>query len=118
MSLRDKIIGAADCKREAVTVPEWDCTVYVRNLTAQELDGWQCETYAMNGSDVVVNRRNIRCRLLVRCLVDDTGQRVFADEDADVLGAKSTKVVERLYKVAERLNAVTAQDVEALAKNL
>jgi hypothetical protein len=117
MSLRDQIVNASDCQREAVKVPEWNCTVYIRNMTAHDLDSWQCETYETNGTDVKVNRQNIRSRLLVRCIVDEDGKRVFKDEEAHELGAKNTKVIERLYKVAEKLNAVTAKDVEDLAKN-
>jgi hypothetical protein len=127
MSLRDQIINASDCQRQAVEVTEWTtpeqkaagqvCTVYVRNITAAELDSWQCETYVANGGNVEVNRENIRCRLLIRSLVDEAGQRIFADNEAHLLGAKNTKVVERLYKVAEKLNAVTSAEVEELAKN-
>ncbi|HWE95756.1 MAG TPA: hypothetical protein VG269_17460 [Tepidisphaeraceae bacterium] len=118
MNLRDIINNAVDCQREAVPVPEWDCTVYIRSVTAAEIDSWQCETYAVNGSNVEVNRKNIRARLLARCLVDEAGQRAFTDEQAEELGTKNNRVIERLYKIAEKLNAVTAKDVEDLAKNL
>jgi hypothetical protein len=117
MNLRDQIVAAADCVREAVEVPEWNCTVYVRSIIAQDLDSWQAETYVYKEGDVATNLANIRGRLLVRCLVDEAGQRIFADNEAALLGAKSTQVIDRLYKVAQRLNAVTSKDVEELAKN-
>jgi hypothetical protein len=117
MNLRDQIVAAADCVREAVEVPEWNCTVYVRSIIAQDLDSWQAETYLYKDGDVATNLANIRGRLLVRCLVDEAGQRIFADNEAALLGAKSTQVIDRLYKVAQRLNAVTSKDVEELAKN-
>jgi hypothetical protein len=118
MSLRDQINAATDCHREAIEVPEWNCTVYIRSITAAEIDSWQDETYQLNGASVEINRQNIRARLVARCLVDETGQRAYADDQAHELGAKNNKVIERLYKVAERLNAVTTKDVEDLAKNL
>jgi hypothetical protein len=118
MNLRDQINGADDCAREAVTVREWGgVTVYIRSITAAEIDSWQDETYQLNGTDVKVNRANIRARLLARCLVDENGERAFTDDQAEELGAKNNKVVEKLYKIAERLNAVTAEDVTNLAKN-
>jgi hypothetical protein len=118
MSLRDQINAAVDYVRETVEVPEWNATVYIRSITAAEIDSWQDETYQLNGTDLKVNKKNIRARLLARCLVDADGQRVYADDEADELGAKNNKVVERLYLVAQRLNAVTNKDVEDLAKNL
>ena len=117
MSLKDTINAAQDFKREAVIVPEWGVTVYIRSITAAEIDSWQDETYKLNGKDVKLNRQNIRARLLARCLVDEVGTRVYEDHEADELGKKNNQVVERLYKIAERLNAVTAGDVEELAKN-
>ena len=116
MNLKDQIVNSTDCNRQSVEVPEWGCTVYVRNLTAQDLDSWQCETYVTKGTNVDVNRQNIRCRLLVRALVDEAGDRIFSNEEADLLGAKNTRVIDRLYKVAEKLNAVTPGDIEELAK--
>jgi hypothetical protein len=118
MSLRDQINSADDCARECMTVTEWGgITVYIRSITAAEIDSWQDETYQLNGANVTVNRANIRARLLARCLVDEHGERAYTDAQAEELGAKNNRVVERLYKVAERLNAVTAADVEDLAKN-
>jgi hypothetical protein len=99
-------------------VPEWNCTVYIRSITAQELDSWQAETYQLNGTNVETNMTNIRARLVARCLVDEHGERAFTNEQAHELGAKNNQVVERLYKVATKLNAVTKKDVEDLAKNL
>jgi hypothetical protein len=118
MTLRDQINSSLDCEREEVTVPEWKCTVFVRSITAAEIDSWNTETYKMNGTDVQVNQQNIRARLLARCLVDEAGQRAFSDEQAHELGSKNNKIVEKLYKIAQRLNAVTSEDVENLAKNL
>lgn len=117
MSLRDQINAADDLELEAVEVPEWNCTVFVRNITGDEIDAWQAETYQVNGINVLVNKKSLRARLLVKCLVDETGQRIYADDQAEELGAKNNKILVRLYEVAERLNAVTKKDVEDLAKN-
>ena len=51
---------------------------------------------------------NARARLVVLCVIDAEGQRVFAAEDADLLGDKSAAAVNRIYEVAARL-AGTAQ---------
>jgi hypothetical protein len=118
VGIKDQIISTADCQREEVHVPEWDCTFYIRSITAQEIDAWQCETLTYDKDrNVVINRQNVRSRLLVRCMVDEAGQRIFADNEALLLGSKNNKVVERLYKIAERLNAVTEEDIKELSKN-
>ena len=47
----------------------------------------------------------------------ETGKRVFTDDDADALGAKSAKPMQRLFSVARRLSALSEDDIEELVKN-
>lgn len=64
-----------------------------------------------------VNLANMRARLVVLTLVDADGKRVLGDEDADALGEKSAAVIARLFDVAQRVNALSADEVKALEKN-
>jgi hypothetical protein len=54
---------------------------------------------------------------LIRCIVDEKGERVFADDDLKSLSKKSGLVINRLYNVASRLNALEEGVEAVLEKN-
>lgn len=118
MSLtRDSILKADDVKRESVPVPEWGGDVLVQSMSGEERDAWEGWCLSQHdawGSNV---GPNIRASLLLRCLVDDKGLRLFTDDDVLSLGAKNSTAIVRLYDIAARLSGVTKQDQEDLAKN-
>lgn len=123
-SLRDRILGSADLgERRAVRVPEWDadgepCTVYVRMLTVRERDVWEArmtDSRAAGDSEEMI--RNYRTRLSMLCVVDESGDRIFLDDDLDALGAKNWRALERIAVVALELNALRGDAMETAAKN-
>lgn len=117
---RDSVLAANDLPRERVDVPEWGsgAYVYVRSLTGMERDSW--ETYCIEQRAAYKSDSGfpgLRSSLLVRCLVDDDGKRLFLDVDVETLGAKSGAVLDRLWSTAAKLNGLTAADVDELKKN-
>lgn len=112
---RDAILGASDLTRELVSVPEWGGEVYVRTMTGTERDAFETAIY--NSTAKRVNTENIRARLAAATLCDDKGVLLFAPKDLAALGAKSAKALDRVYETAQRLNGMSAKDVEDLAKN-
>lgn len=121
MNLRDQILAAQDTNKEAVAVPEWglETGLFIKTLSAKDRDGWETSLVSIdpNGKARRVNMANMRARLVVRCLVDETGKRVFDDNDAEALGEKSAAVVARLFDTAQRVNALSADEVKAIEKN-
>src|SRR5688572_32507685 len=89
---------------ERVSVPEWDSDVFVRVMSGHERDGWE---QSIIGEDKQVSMTNIRAKLLVRCVCDEAGKRLFSDDDADALGETSAVPLDRLFPVAQRLNRLT-----------
>lgn len=104
---KDAILGVKDLKRETVAVPEWGGEVIIQEITAYDRDALFREIN--EGSTV-----NIAARVLVRCLVDQNGERLFLDEEAGRLGQRSTAVLNRLFEVAQRLNAINGDPEEAV----
>lgn len=110
MSIRDKILAANDRKRITMEIPEWDVTVHIAAMSAEDRDSWE--------KDMIKDKdKNIRARLVVRVLLDDDGERIFQDKDAKELGQKSAAVVDRVFAEAIKLNGLSGDDVEELAKN-
>lgn len=111
---RDSILAASDLPTEEVPVPEWGGSVYVRTMSGTERDSFeQSIVDAKKGNGMV----NVRARLAVRVLCDDKGGRLFADSDADALGKKSGKALDRVFEVAQRLCGIGAKDVKELEGN-
>lgn len=107
-----EILSAADLPTEDVPVPEWGGTVRVKTLTAGELAAFQ-DQFA-NGTRSI---RVVRERLAAATIVDESGNRVFSDDDVAALSAKSGAALDRVFAAASKLNAITGRDVEQLAKN-
>jgi hypothetical protein len=123
MNLRDQILAAQDANKEAVSVTEWglETGLFIRTLSAKDRDQWETSMVSVDVGRQAkvrkVNLANMRARLVVLTLVDADGKRVLGDEDADALGEKSAAVIARLFDVAQRVNALSADEVKALEKN-
>lgn len=119
-SLRDLILAADDIPSEDVPVPEWGVTVQVRGLSGADRDAYEARMAAarQSGGNLETAMRNFRSRFLVKCLYDpSSGERVFADDDANRLGKKAGAVVDRLFDVARRLSGMDDGAVEAAEGN-
>ncbi|WP_432169049.1 hypothetical protein [Streptomyces sp. 1222.5] len=126
---RAAIVKANDIPSEPVEVPEWrdpetgDCTVIVRGLTGDELDDYQASIRQFRksldgrGMEPVLIQQGMHAKLLVKCLVDDNGERLFEDNEAAELGAKSGRVLERLHDVAQRLSGLSDEEQEDMEGN-
>ncbi len=115
MSLtRDSILDAQDLPSEAVDVPEWGGSVYVRVMTGVERDAFEASLMSAGGQ---TNVANVRARLAVLCVCDESGQRLFGDDDVEPLGRKSAAALDRIFTIAQRINHIGAQDIEDLAGN-
>jgi preprotein translocase subunit SecD len=113
MLTKQQILEANDLKTETVFVPEWGGDVNVRTLTGKELDAYEM-SFVGDGKSKM---QNIRARLIVRAVVDEQGQRLFSDADAEAIGERSGLALDRVYAVAARLNGRTDKEQKELEKN-
>lgn len=114
---RADILNKSDLIREDVKVPEWGGMVTLRALTGAERDAYEASMVLTEGGDRRANMHNIRARLVARCLCDDEGNRLFSDDEIELLGAKSGAALARLFEVAKRLSGLSNEDIEDLEKN-
>ena len=111
------ILAAQDLQTEDVKVPEWGGAVRVRSFTGRERDAFEASMVRGDGRDRKVDRTNMRARLVGLTVIDETGQRLFTDEEVDLLEAKSGAALDRVFAVAQKLNGLSGADVEELSKN-
>jgi hypothetical protein len=110
---REAILAASDLEREEVPVDEWEpgATVWVRSLTGLELNIYH-QALARNGAET-----NTFAGFLIFCIVDEAGERLFGDDDAELLGRKSAVMLSRLWIAAQRVNPLASASVEKARKN-
>ena len=111
------ILAAQDLQTEDVEVPDWGGAVRVRSFTGRERDAFESSMVRGDGRDRKVDLTNMRARLVGLTIIDETGQRLFTDEEVDLLGAKSGAALDRVFAVAQKLNGLSGADVEELSKN-
>lgn len=110
------ILAAKDLTPEVVAVPEWGGEVAVRGLRSAERDAYETTMFKTEDGRRVLNTENARARLVVLCCVDQNGNRIFTDDDAQALGLRSAAALDRVYTVAARLSGLAAGKAED-AKN-
>jgi hypothetical protein len=106
---KEQILSSQDLKTEQVDVPEWSGSILIGTMTGAARDAWEQSLVGQKGKANIVN---IRARLIAACAVDESGNRLFSDDDAEALGKKSAAALDRCAKVAQKLNRLTEADLE------
>jgi len=100
---RDQILASRrDRKPVRLEVPEWGGDVFVRILTAGE------QAALADG----IPQGEIPARVLVYCLVDEDGARIFTDEDVAALQDEAFPVILRVFTFAAKLNGLSTNELE------
>lgn len=108
---KEQILSANDLKTELVSVPEWGGEVLVTSISGHAKD--KLELSFTNKATI----ENVRARIVALCIVDENGELMFNDSDIVKLGRKSASALDKVFEVAQRLNAIGDEEVEKLAKN-
>lgn len=91
--------------------------MFVKTVSGTELDSFEGENYEVLNGQVVVNKHNVRARLLARAICNGKGETLFTAKDVDALGKKSGLALNRLVRVAERINGLDKKALESSTKN-
>lgn len=110
---KDQILAADDLGLLKLTVPEWGGDVYIRVMTVGERDAYENEWQRKRETGV----DDFRTKFLVRCLVDEKGNRLFDNGDVTRLAQKSARVMNRVWMAAMEHNNLSETTIEELAKN-
>jgi hypothetical protein len=122
MLTREKILSLRTLPTEKVEVAQLGGWVLVRGLTGKERDAFETSMFVerkLDGGKVErkTDVANLRARLVVKCLVDEQGERLFEDAEAEILGDIDGSVLDRLFDVAQRLSGMAPGQIEGAAKN-
>jgi hypothetical protein len=111
----ESILDVKDLAPHPYNVPEWGGTLYIRQLSAAE--GLEL------GEFIGDKPKGANARVVLFCLCDANGKRLFADHQLKAMQSKSMKVLNRLSNECMRVNGVGADTkeqkaIDADAKNV
>ena len=112
---RDQILQVDDLTKQEVKVPQWGGSVIVSTMSGKSRDSW--EQSLMSKGNGNANMENIRARLVAFTVVDEHGNPLFTEADIEALGRKSGAALDRVVKVAQKLNKLTDADLEEAKGN-
>lgn len=114
-SLAEQILDIDDTVSEKVYVPEWEKTLWVRNLSGAARNSIEQSVMDSKGKQ---DGNVFRARLLQPTVIGEDGRPVFSfDQIVILLNEKNTVAIERLVDVAMRLAGIRVADVEKITKN-
>ena len=117
----DQILQADDLPSTWVGTPEWGTKtsgVYVRGMTGRERDSYEGKVAGLeSGQTGKMNYVNMRASLVALCVCDESGSRLFTEEQVESLGAKSGAVLDRLFDICRSLSGMGEDAIKNSAKN-
>lgn len=105
---------AANTIAETVEMPEWGGSCGIRKLTSRERF-----EYEKGFSKGLEEADDFRAKLVFLCAVDpESGARQFTTpEDYELLCSQPSELVQRVFDVANKVNALKKDEVKRLEKN-
>ena len=96
-------------------IPEWHGNIWVRGMTALERDSY--EESLIDPRTNKQNLQNARAKILVKAVISEDGQRLFAEGQLGELGKKSAKPVDRIWDKVRHLSGMTAKSQEEIEED-
>lgn len=101
-----------------VNVPLWGGEVYLKYLSGVEFAAWEAWLQDQKEKADTVSPY-ARANLVVRCVCDESGARLFTDDDAKALGEAEGggAVLDYLWDLCAPMNGIGRAATEEIAKN-
>lgn len=110
---RDAILNAPDVEVQEIEIPEWGGNAYIREMTTAEVEHFSMQTQTSAGTLDTSKMGGLRAKVVVWCLVDETGQAVLKLSDVEALQKKSNKVVDRIFDAILTLSGLSEEEIGA-----
>jgi hypothetical protein len=113
VSARDNILKATAFKAETVHIDEWDTDVEVRSVSLAERNRLLGELRARQLVDEASLFGVYPLIIIATAYDPDTGERLFGDDETDLVGTLDPVATDKLANVAMRLLGFTQVDLDA-----
>ncbi len=92
MNLKDKILNSQDYETKEFEVPEWDCILTIRGLSAKGFMAFQSASTQATDEDSL----SAFTTALIYGVIDENGKYLFTKKDLNKLMEKNTAVILRI----------------------
>lgn len=108
----------AKIDRDRLTVPELGGDIFVRGMSGKERDKFEEGLRIRKGSKAgQSDLRNFRAQLAVKVIVNDAGERLLNDADADLFGRLPAGVLDRIIAKCTELSGKAEQEIDDLGND-
>lgn len=113
--LKEKIKVVQDVKSEKITIPEWDVVLELRTMKA--IDRARLLKTCVDKQGQVIGERFQAGLIIASCFDPETGEKVFGEDDYDLLMDKAAGPVEFLAGKAMEISGLNRDSLTAAEKN-
>ncbi|MFB5622533.1 MAG: hypothetical protein ACE5RH_00930 [Nitrosarchaeum sp.] len=114
-NLREKIKNIDDIKKEILDIPEWECSIEIRSMTAKQRANILDKVTNEGGS--IDNDLFFSHMIVASCFDSETGELIFDMDDANWIMDKSSGPIEKLMSNIMRISGLNKNSVEEAEKN-
>ena len=111
---KEDIINCDDLKMEEVRVKEWGGTIFIKELSVKERIDFEASFKEKKEEDIMGKM----LLLLSTTICDKNRNPLFETSDIESLHKKNVKVILKLFRIANKLSALTVESEENIKKNL
>lgn len=116
MALTAEQLLAAKVPQEVLQLPGLG-EVYVRGMSAKELNQWQQEMLQRRKESKADIDSHYSASIVVRTACNEAGQKLFTDKQLDSISALPAMIIELIADYGSRLSGITREVKEDIAKN-
>ena len=113
---KDALLGAAK-RRFAVMPIDGLGNVRIRSLTELERSRLEASVRDKKGNLSSAKMLDLKCRLIVLCVVDEQGNQLFTNSDIERLGQQDSRITNALVEAIQTHCGWSEGDLEAIEKN-
>lgn len=117
---RDQFFQTVPRQVEMVALPELGkgVGIRIRSLTAKERADYEDEVRIKTKKGYDIDPVHLQEKLIIRAAVDEKGELLLTEEDMPRMAGMPAAVINRLFKVAQRLCGLNDDDGEAAEARL
>lgn len=116
-SSKQELMKLKDEGREPVSFPIGGKDFLVKPLGDREQAEWEMDCCDDTGVRDPIKLESMRPRLIVKCLVDEDGRRLFTDEEYEELEEWPSRVTQPLFDLCSKLCGLDGSEIEEAKKN-